>query len=305
MKRIGLVVVLFAIALATVGAQSAAAHPRLLVADFGTVFAVRPPVVTPSGDGSFQIGAPGASTGSSGPRPKPTVSAPCTLKKASRCHCSPQRLSRQHQRTSRAQGTVHPNDGTLDREGESGTGTQCDSNTRPQVGSGKGRPNHEENLSTCGAPRHRRGGLRCAECGSRRADHDRLCARVGASRLVGHRDRHRVCSSHGGHAHPHGPQLLAEGVDLHGGERHDHRGDGPVLRHRAACAILTVATPDGPATTASDFAVDGQVALSEHKGSSGEPITLAGSASRGLPESSSVRGAGRCRTMSLSRWSGP
>lgn len=41
-------------------------------------------------------------------------------------------------------------------------------------------------------------------------------------------------------------------------------------------AILTVATPDGPATTASDFAVDGQVALSEHKGSSGEPITLAG-----------------------------
>ena len=59
MKRIGLAVVLFAIALATVGAQSAAAHPRLLVADFGTVFAVRPPVVTPSGDGSFQIGGPG------------------------------------------------------------------------------------------------------------------------------------------------------------------------------------------------------------------------------------------------------
>lgn len=57
-KRIGPLVVLLAVALMTVGAQSAAAHPRLLVADYGTVFAVRPPVVTPSGDGSFQVGGP-------------------------------------------------------------------------------------------------------------------------------------------------------------------------------------------------------------------------------------------------------
>jgi hypothetical protein len=42
-------------------------------------------------------------------------------------------------------------------------------------------------------------------------------------------------------------------------------------------ATLTVGTPDGPATSAGDFGLDGQLALSEHKGSSDEPLTLTGS----------------------------
>jgi hypothetical protein len=40
---------------------------------------------------------------------------------------------------------------------------------------------------------------------------------------------------------------------------------------------LTVKTPDGTATSVGDFAIDGRVGLSEHRGSRGESITLTGS----------------------------
>ncbi len=42
-------------------------------------------------------------------------------------------------------------------------------------------------------------------------------------------------------------------------------------------ATLTVQTPDGPATSVGDFAIDGRAGLSEHRGSRGEAITLTGS----------------------------
>jgi len=42
-------------------------------------------------------------------------------------------------------------------------------------------------------------------------------------------------------------------------------------------ATLTVESPDGPATSASDFSVDGRAGLSKHRGVSGEAITLSGS----------------------------
>ena len=40
---------------------------------------------------------------------------------------------------------------------------------------------------------------------------------------------------------------------------------------------VTVQTPDGSASTLGTFAIDGQLALSEHRGSSGETVTLTGS----------------------------
>jgi hypothetical protein len=42
-------------------------------------------------------------------------------------------------------------------------------------------------------------------------------------------------------------------------------------------AAIAVNTPDGVATSATDFSVGGQVTLSEHRGASGEPFTLTGS----------------------------
>jgi hypothetical protein len=49
-------------------------------------------------------------------------------------------------------------------------------------------------------------------------------------------------------------------------------------------AAFTVTTPDGSVASASDFAIDGQISLSEHKGSSGEPITLTGSGFTGATQ---------------------
>jgi hypothetical protein len=42
-------------------------------------------------------------------------------------------------------------------------------------------------------------------------------------------------------------------------------------------ATITVATPDGSTVAPGVFLVDGQLAISEHRGSSGEPVVLAGS----------------------------
>lgn len=42
-------------------------------------------------------------------------------------------------------------------------------------------------------------------------------------------------------------------------------------------ATLTVATPNGSTTASGDFLIDGRVAVSEHRGSPGEPIVLTGS----------------------------
>jgi hypothetical protein len=42
-------------------------------------------------------------------------------------------------------------------------------------------------------------------------------------------------------------------------------------------ATLAVKAPDGSATSAADFGIDGKVVLSEQRGSRGEPITLTGS----------------------------
>jgi hypothetical protein len=47
---------------------------------------------------------------------------------------------------------------------------------------------------------------------------------------------------------------------------------------------LTVTTPDGSAASSTDFAVDGQVAISEYRGSSGEPIALTGSGFTGATQ---------------------
>ena len=51
----------------------------------------------------------------------------------------------------------------------------------------------------------------------------------------------------------------------------------PFMAARPLAATLTVDTPDGAVTSAADFTVDGRVALSEHRGSSGETIRLTGS----------------------------
>ena len=51
----------------------------------------------------------------------------------------------------------------------------------------------------------------------------------------------------------------------------------PFLGAPPLAATVTVQTSGGSATSTSDFVVDGRAALSEHRGSSGEPITLTGS----------------------------
>jgi len=51
----------------------------------------------------------------------------------------------------------------------------------------------------------------------------------------------------------------------------------PFLSVPPLAAALVVETPNGSSTSPSNFTVDGQVGLSEHRGASGEPITLTGS----------------------------
>jgi len=50
----------------------------------------------------------------------------------------------------------------------------------------------------------------------------------------------------------------------------------PFLAAKPLAATLTVKTPGGSATSATDFIVDGRVGLSEHRGARGEPLTLSG-----------------------------
>jgi IPT/TIG domain len=58
----------------------------------------------------------------------------------------------------------------------------------------------------------------------------------------------------------------------------------PFIATRPLTATLTVDGLDGSVTSASDFAVDGEVGLSEHRGASGEPITLTGSGFTGATQ---------------------
>jgi hypothetical protein len=58
----------------------------------------------------------------------------------------------------------------------------------------------------------------------------------------------------------------------------------PFLATKPLAATLTVETPNGLATSVSDFTVDGQVGLSEQRGASGEPIKLTGSGFTGATE---------------------